>query len=159
MTPVRLLLLPITAATVLASAPPAAASCVSDSPPRSPHAFTGVVVRTHSAGRVALVRTDDGRTVTVLGGEPRAGVASSVDRTYDVGARYEFSPTNTRAPYQDNACTATRRIGTASSLPSRNTDAADERAGVHPALGVAGAAAVVLVGGAAWRRRRRFLAR
>ena len=35
---------------------------------------------------------------------------SSVDRTYELGATYEFHPTNGEDPYQDNACTATSRL-------------------------------------------------
>lgn len=80
-------------------------------PLRSEHSFVGVVVRTSANGRVAEVRQDDGRTVTVRGGETRDNAASSVDRYYDVGARYEFHPVNAEDPYEDNECTATRRLG------------------------------------------------
>jgi hypothetical protein len=91
-------------------AAPASASCLS--PPRtSPAAFTGVVVELTNAGRVATVRTDAGQTVTVAGtdaGDPSA--ITTVDRSFVLGARYEFHPINDASPYQDNACTATRLI-------------------------------------------------
>ena len=64
--------------------------------------------------------TDEGRTVTVNGGPSGTGTgtdtntATSVDRTYRPGVRYEFHPLNAASPYQDNACTATRAIGGAS---------------------------------------------
>jgi hypothetical protein len=95
---------------LLGVAAPASASCAL---PRltSPHAFTGVVVELRNAGRVATVRTDDGKSVTVAGTDAEnPSVATSVDRSYELGARYEFHPINDASPYQDNACTATRLI-------------------------------------------------
>jgi hypothetical protein len=38
-------------------------------------------------------------------------VATSVDRAFQVGGRYEFHPLNAAGPYRDNACTATHLIG------------------------------------------------
>jgi hypothetical protein len=72
-----------------------------------------------SNGRVATVRTDDGRTVLVIGTPDPGAQATSVDRTFAVGARYEFHPVNDAPPYQDNACTATHEIarGTTSGVP------------------------------------------
>ena len=79
-------------------------------PVQSPHAFTGTVLSVESDGRVATVRTDDGRTVTAIGGPGEPNTMTSVDRTYQVGVRYEFHPLNGRSPYRDNACTATHRL-------------------------------------------------
>lgn len=89
---------------------PAAASCAS-SPEDSPYAFTGTVVAVQKAGRVATVVLDDGSKVDVQG-SPELGdnVATSVDRRYALGGRYEFHPYNDRSPFQDNACSATRQI-------------------------------------------------
>jgi hypothetical protein len=78
-------------------------------PSPSPHVFTGTVVDTEAAGRVATVVTDDGETVTVTGAED-PGSVTSVDRRYAVGGRYEFHPLNGEAPYRDNACTATGQL-------------------------------------------------
>jgi hypothetical protein len=102
-------LLAVFAAIMMLEVRPASASCAAGQPLRSAHAFPGVVTETRSGGRLALVRTDDGRVVSVRGGETR--VVTSVDRTYMVGARYEFHPTNAASPYEDNACTATRLLG------------------------------------------------
>ena len=79
-------------------------------PVQSPHAFTGTVLSVESDGRVATVRADDGRTVTVIGGPGEPNTMTSVDRTYQVGVRYEFHPLNGRSPYRDNACTATHKL-------------------------------------------------
>ena len=89
---------------------PAAASCAVP-PTESPYRFTGVVTDTDDGGRVATVRTDAGRTVTVTGAEGGPGTVTSVDRAFDEGVRYEFHPVNDASPYRDNACTATRAIG------------------------------------------------
>jgi hypothetical protein len=106
-------LLPVLLATAwtLGSAP-AWASCAGPGALTSPNAFAGTVVATSRAGRVAEVRTDDGRHVTVIGTpavpDPSGGdTATSVDRTYEVGVRYEFDPRNSTSPYEDNACTST----------------------------------------------------
>lgn len=89
-------------------AAPAAASCAL--PPReSPDAFTGTVVSTSKEGRWAEVALPDGSVVEVRGG-PRDGF-TSVDRTFARGARYEFHPLSSSPPFEDNACTATRRVG------------------------------------------------
>jgi hypothetical protein len=89
---------------------PAAASC--SFPPReSPYRFAGVVLATDDGGRTATVRAEAGRIVTVVGAEGGTGAFTSVDRTYKVGARYEFHPLNNSDPYRDNACTATRALG------------------------------------------------
>ncbi|MFD1542807.1 hypothetical protein [Nonomuraea guangzhouensis] len=78
-----------------------AADCV-QTPPASPHVFTGTVVSVESSGRVATVRTDDGAEVKVIG-TPSETAVSTVDRAYDVGARYEFHPLNATSPFNDNA--------------------------------------------------------
>jgi hypothetical protein len=97
----------LVAGVVLVSGSPASASCLPDPLP-SPYAFIGTVVSTDSGGRIAQVRTDDGRDVEVRGGP--GPVATSVDRSYRTGVRYEFHPFNGESPYEDNACTATREL-------------------------------------------------
>lgn len=97
---------------------PAFASCATDKPARSPAAFTGVVTSTKSHGRIATVRTDTGATVKVVGTPDTGSGATSVDRTYEVGGRYEFHPTNDASPFQDNACTATRLLSMTSPPPT-----------------------------------------
>jgi hypothetical protein len=143
---------------------PAAASCVA-SPAASPHRFSGTVIRVEDAGRTATVRTDDGHTVTVHGGyasEP--GVVTTVDRTYQIGVRYEFHPLNSASPYQDNACTATHPIAalTGGGAPASATDKATPAVQIAHAQGhtwrwwLAGTGAIVAVagvGGLWWRRR------
>jgi hypothetical protein len=106
------LCLPVLLAGVVAVAPaaPAAASCALPAP-SSAVVFTGTVTAVADDGRVATVRTDDGRVVQVVGTPDRSAAATSVDRRFAVGARYEFHPLNDAPPYQDNACTATRQVG------------------------------------------------
>lgn len=86
---------------------PALASCAA--PARTAaHPFIGTVTGVVNQGRTATVRTDDGRTVTVQGSAADTpGAATSVDRTFEQGMRYEFHPINDGSPYRDNACTAT----------------------------------------------------
>jgi hypothetical protein len=93
-------------------AAPASGSCVA-SVPTSAVVFTGTVTAVDLDARVATVRTDDGRVVQVVGSPDPTAVATSVDRRFVVGSRYEFHPTNDTSPYQDNACTATRQLGRA----------------------------------------------
>jgi len=144
----RILALLLGAVALLVPAGPAAASCAGP-PQTSPALFTGTVTAVASNGRVATVLTDDGRTVQVIGTPDPAAQATSVDRQFTIGARYEFHPINNTPPYQDNACTATRQIG------------------LRPATGVPGwvapagvvAAAILAIGVLAgwwlWRWRRR----
>lgn len=77
--------------------------------------FVGTVTDTESAGRLATVkaesvwRGDVAPKVTVVGGELAAGVASSVDRSYEAGVRYLFTPSGfSQGRYRDNACTDTQ---------------------------------------------------
>ena len=101
---------------------PARASC-SGHPPRSPAAFIGVVVQTRSKGRIATVRTAAGATVEVVGTPAtEESEGTSVDRTFEVGARYQFHPVNNASPYEDNDCTATRLLSRAPS-PAASTAA------------------------------------
>jgi hypothetical protein len=94
---------------ILVEPAPAAASCVF--PARtSAYAFVGTVTDTSNDGRVAAVRTDAGNVVTVVGTPDLGSGATSVDRKYVVGTRYEFHPINDKSPYQDNACTATHEV-------------------------------------------------
>lgn len=134
----------------LAWAMPADASCF-ETARVSAHPFIGVVVEVDSTGRVATVRTDDGRTVTVRGTEAsELNALTSVDRTYLAGARYEFHPINDADPYQDNACTATRLLFVGSVPPAE----LDER-GAEPALLPIGAGAIAVGGLVLWLMRRR----
>ncbi len=59
---------------------------------------------------MARVRTEDGADVTVLGTPDRRSHITSVDRTYEVGARYEFHPINDTSPFEDTICSATRLL-------------------------------------------------
>ncbi|MER5673207.1 hypothetical protein [Pseudonocardia alni] len=103
--------------TSAATSPAARASCIAD-PPRSEHAFTGTVASTSADGRVAQVRTDDGRDVQVVGSPtPRPSTATSVDRSYTTGTRYEFHPLTPASPYEDNICTATHEVAAAPATP------------------------------------------
>jgi MYXO-CTERM domain-containing protein len=143
--------------TLVGSAGPAAASCAY--PPRvSAHPFTGTVTEARDGGRTATVRTDDGRTVVVRGGQAdNPNAMTSVDRTYEVGARYEFHPLNDSDPYQDNACTSTHRIAAAS--PASSGPAVVELRLVTTSsswtLYAGGFVLLVLGAGVAWRLRRR----
>ena len=56
-------------AAAVAGALPAYASCVTDSPEASPYAFIGTVIGTEKKDRKAMVITDSGKRVTVLGTE------------------------------------------------------------------------------------------
>ncbi len=96
----------------IAAAPVANASCARP-PIESPHAFVGTVIDTREEDRIAIVITDEGRRVTVLGTRDDSRFVesfSSVDRRYALGGRYEFHPTNASNPYRDNACTATHKM-------------------------------------------------
>ena len=111
-----------TAIAVLLSQGPALGSCATSAPLASPYAFTGVVISTESMGRFAVVRTDVGATVEVRGTMVTSDNAfTSVDRSYQVGGRYEFHPTNATSPFVDNECTATQLLSmtpVASAAPS-----------------------------------------
>lgn len=133
---------------------PAVGSCA-ETQIRSPYSFTGVVVSTRSQGRVATVRTDTGATVQVLGTTANGSGATSVDRSYEVGGRYEFHPTNGSSPYQDNACTFTHLLssGAEPSPPTSEPAAATNRRALIVA-GVSGFAVLGIAGALAVLRRR-----
>lgn len=112
--------------------PAALASCATDSPGPSPHAFVGTVVATSEGGRIAEVVQDDGVTVTVEGTEAAGWLSdsySSIDRRYALGGRYEFHPVNDESPFSDNACTATHQL----SGPPLTSTATQSGGGVLPA--------------------------
>ncbi|MFE7199176.1 hypothetical protein ACFU8R_02775 [Pseudonocardia alni] len=141
--------------------PSARTSCVPD-PLRSAHAFTGTVASTSADGRVAQVRTDDGRDVQVAGSpNPRPNTATSVDRSYATGTRYEFRPLNPASPYEDNICTATHEVAAAPAVPPgppATTVSAGAFVTALVALGVVvlvGTAAAFLVPSRRRRNRRR----
>jgi hypothetical protein len=93
----------IVALSVAVAPRPAYASCAA-SPSVSPYRFDGVVLQVTNLTRTALVRTDNGRVVTVRGSDAEGpNAATSVDRGYQVGVRYEFDPENDSSPYRDNA--------------------------------------------------------
>ena len=135
----------------------------------SPNAFVGTVNSVEKDGRVAQVVLDDGRRVTVHG-SPELGdnTATSVDRRYAVGARYEFHPLNASSPYQDNACTATRQLSGPSPRPVEPAEdrlpgwlPVDEQAGPLGYALVATALVLVLaiVAATVVRTRRRLVRR
>ncbi len=133
-------------------APAAYGSCVSATPRRSPDAFTGVVLSTRSQGRVATVRLETGVLVEVVGTPNAGNGATSVDRTYQVGGRYEIHPVNGASPFLDNACTATRLLALMPPPPKPQTTSAigwPVVAGGVILLGSVGVAA----GWHVWRRR------
>ena len=109
----------LTALFLLGSTGVADASCVFP-PTTSASSFPGTVLTTQNRDRIAQVRTDTGAEVTVLGTEsPDTTSATSVDRTFIPGVRYEFHPLNDASPFRDNACTATRQLtATAESAPT-----------------------------------------
>ena len=114
---------------VMLSVTAAYGSCAAESE-RSPHAFMGEVLSVTADGKVATVRADDGTTVEVIGG-PSGGSVTSVDRTYEVGVRYEFHPVNDHSPYRDNICTATHVVEAESRRPGQGSSNSDGT-GVHP---------------------------
>ena len=134
----------------------AAGSCI-ETQQRSPYAFTGVVVSTSSRGRVATVKTDTGATVEVVGTPSTGSAATSVDRSYEVGGRYEFHPTNGSSPYQDNACTATHLLsrGLEPSAPKPDPSAVTSSHWLLVGVGGLAMMAVVSVVAIRWRKRRR----
>jgi hypothetical protein len=103
----------VAAVTLVGSAGGVQASCVApEQRSPSPQVFTGVVVSTSLSGRVAVVRTDVGDEVVVRGTTASAdNEATSADRAYVVGGRYEFHPLNTTSPFADNECTRTVLLG------------------------------------------------
>jgi hypothetical protein len=140
------------------AAPEASASCAAE-PPVSPWAFTGTVVSTERDGRVAAVQTEDGHRVEVVGTASISGF-TSVDRAYEIGARYEFHPTNATSPFQDNICTRTHLIsrpttattpGTAHTRPA----ASDTPSGLGTAAMIAGTGATIALAGTLVVRRHR----
>lgn len=136
-------LLGVLACLVTAAPPLAIASCATDRPPRSPAAFTGVVLSTIFEGRIASVRTEGNETVTVRGTPATAlSGATSVDRNYEVGGRYEFHPVNRSSPYEDNACTATRLLSR-EAVPPATAPPVPAPLGWSPAETALGAAVVV----------------
>ena len=125
---------------VLVTAAPGVASASCAELHASPYAFVGTVEHTRSDGRLAVVRTESGRVVEVRGGETRNGFGSGEDRTYELGATYEFHPTNATGPFQDNACTATRLL-----VAAPDGAAQEGTSTQHPSPALAGA--VTLAGG------------
>jgi hypothetical protein len=144
----------------IAGASPAWASCAAE-PSQSPYSFTGTVVSTTNADRTAVVRTDDGRVVTVRGTDAEGPDAhTSVDRSYRVGVRYEFDPVNGSSPYQDSICSTTHPIdalGTAA--PSAGAPHRSDSGIGRTAVWATGALVVVLslwfLGGLVWRAMKR----
>ncbi len=106
-----------------------------------------------------MVRTQ-GSTVEVRGTSAAGDdEATSVDRMYEVGRRYEFHPTNTSPPWEDNSCTATRLLGRESVPALSGTTATSESGGVVTApltmaLSAIGLVTVGAVLGLLWWRRR-----
>jgi ABC-type oligopeptide transport system substrate-binding subunit len=128
----------------IVAAEPAYASCAG-TPPPAKTVFTGTVAATSHGGRQATVHTTDGRTVTVNGTPDLSAAATSVDRIFEDGATYEFHVLNDSAPYEDNACTATRQISAGNGM-----------SGLSHGVIAAGGAVLVVAGAIAvlvWRRK------
>lgn len=121
---------PMAAVSVVLSATAAFGSCAVESK-RSAHAFTGEVLSVTADGKWARVQTDDGSTVEVIGG-PGDGSLTSVDRTYEVGVRYEFHPVNDHSPYRDNICTATHVVTAEGPQSSQPDSGSSDGTGVRP---------------------------
>ena len=146
---------------ILVPVAPANASCAA-SPAPSPHRFTGVVIATRSHDRIATVRTDAGATVVVRGTSARDDDGyTSVDRTYEQGARYEFHPDNATSPFMDSACSATHLIARGatpvapvSPLAGAAGDGGAGRAGSRsaPWWALGSALVVATVAATGWRR-------
>jgi len=130
------------------AAAPAYASCAG-TPPPARTVFTGTVSATSHNARQATVRTTDGRTVTVTGTPDLDAAATSVDRTFQQGATYEFHVLNDSPPYEDNACTATKLIAAAPSSTGSGIAPGILAAGGLATLAVAAGVAIML------RRRHR----
>ncbi|WP_224391129.1 hypothetical protein [Pseudonocardia sp. ICBG1293] len=97
--------------------PTSGASCISE-PLRSEHAVTGTVSSTSTDGRIAQVRTDDGREVQVVGSSsPQPNAATTVDRSFTNGAHYEFPPLGSTSPYEDDIGTATHEVAALPGTP------------------------------------------
>jgi hypothetical protein len=143
------------------AAPEASASCAAP-PSVSPWVFTGTVVSTERDGRVAAVQTDDGHRVEVVGTTSTSTNGfTSVDRAYEVGARYEFHPANSTSPFQDNICTRTHVISPATAATTPGTAntrpaASDAPSGLGTTAAIAGTgAAIALIATLVVRRHRR----
>jgi len=142
----------IIAVPVVGLAAPAQASCFGTARV-SAHKFTGTVTATSNNGRTATVRTDDGKTVTVIGSEvTEPNAFTTVDRSFEAGTRYEFHPVNDTDPYRDNACTATHAIGAGAEQPGTP---GSKISIVLPWLGVGVVAAALVIAGMVLRVRRR----
>jgi hypothetical protein len=126
--------------------------------------FTGTVLSTERDGRVAAVQTEAGHRVEVVGTASTGGF-TSVDRAFEIGARYEFHPTNSTSPFQDDICTRTHLVspptiatntattpGTAHTRPA----ASDTLSGLGTTAAIAGTgAAIALIATLVVRRHRR----
>jgi cell wall-associated NlpC family hydrolase len=107
--------------------------------------FTGTVESVERDGLVAHVRTDAGQRIHVIGTPSEAG-ATTVDRTFTTGVRYEFHPLNSSSPYQDNICTRTHAIDAAaptgssaapaSAAPSATGDCSGLTTAAYAAAGI-----------------------
>ena len=192
----------LTAAIVgsLALSQPAAASCITLPPlgealAAAPMAFVGTVVETKHDGRTATFEVEEvwkgsvGARVVVNGGPEidameaaeanGGGVATSVDRAYEQGARYLVVPFGARGKVlTDNACSSTQPYtaklashappgaeppadkGSAEAAPSGSAPTAGQGDGVQPwqvvlvVLGMATAVALAFTI-ARWSRRPR----
>ncbi len=86
---------------------------------------------------------------------------TTVDRTYVVGATYEFHPHNDTEPYEDSSCSATHRVH-GEDIPASlreswiDAEVQRQRSSDIAAVGVIAGVAVAGAGGAGlwlWRRR------
>jgi len=104
---------------ILTSGPtPALASCVRALPTAealavAPVAFVGTVQSVSAQGRVAEVLVEsvwagaDIPSHVTVDGRLSTTAVTSVDRTFEVGARLLFIPQGEASPFRDNSCSAT----------------------------------------------------
>lgn len=116
--PLRLLAALLVGLGSLLAPPTASASCIPPVPGESPldsadAVFVGTVTGIANNARWATVHVEevwagpDQPVEVVVRGGPDGNTATSVDRTYIVGARYVFGVTIVNGELQDNACSGT----------------------------------------------------
>ena len=153
------------------------ASCVGPRPVatallEAPTAFVGTVQGVAYEGRLADVLVEsvwkgEGVTTHVLvDGRLSPGAVTSVDRTFEVGARMLFLPQGERSPYMDSSCSPTtgysedlaalKPAAAHPPLPGGEVQAAAAIAGpsLLPLAGVTVALVIAVAAVLGWRRRR-----
>lgn len=119
--------------------------------------FVGTVTSVANGGRWATVRVEevwkgpDQPAEVVVRGGPGGNVATSVDRTYEVGTRYLFAAGISDGNLVDNSCSATAPVDTVDLGAIRPADVRAPVGGTQPAgdrgPDLAAAAGPVIVAG------------